>query len=99
MSELKHSAQSLLDNLDGFRVGIDPARERADIILNRGPFNIISMLQREQLRLVFEALDENEADFRYPLLRRSGAPHSGSFHGNGAGHLYRDAARTGRWLA
>ena len=61
MSELKHSAQSLLENLDGFRVEIDAARERADIILSNGPFNIISMLQREQLRLVFESLDENDA--------------------------------------
>ena len=43
----------------GFRVEIDPARERADIVLDRPPFNIVSMPQRDQLRLVFEALDED----------------------------------------
>ena len=36
-----------------------PARERADVILDRPPFNIVSMPQRDQLRLVFEALDED----------------------------------------
>jgi 2-oxoglutaroyl-CoA hydrolase len=45
--------------LDGFRVEIDPARERADVILDRPPFNIVSMPQRDQLRLVFEVLDED----------------------------------------
>src|SRR5256714_12498869 len=44
---------------DGFRVEIDAARERADVILDRPPFNIVSMPQRGQLRLVFEALDED----------------------------------------
>src|SRR4051812_38671478 len=50
-----------LATLDGFRVEIDAARERADLILDRPPFNIISMPQRDQLRLVFEALDEDPA--------------------------------------
>ncbi len=59
MSKLQHSAQTLLENLNGFRVEIDEARERADIILDRAPFNIIVMPQRDQLRLVFEALDED----------------------------------------
>ena len=45
--------------LDGFRVEIDAARERADIVLDRAPFNIVSMPQRDQLRLVFETLDED----------------------------------------
>jgi 2-oxoglutaroyl-CoA hydrolase len=48
-------------NLDGFRVEIDAARERADIVLDRPPFNVVSMPQRDQLRQVFEALDDNEA--------------------------------------
>src|SRR5690242_8429764 len=48
-----------LAKLDGFRVEMDEARERADIVLDRPPFNIISMPQRDQLRLVFEALDED----------------------------------------
>src|SRR5580765_4079494 len=49
-----------LATLDGFRVEIDVAQERADIILDRPPFNIITMPQRDQLRLSFEALDEDE---------------------------------------
>src|SRR6476646_5796240 len=48
-----------LATLDGFRIEVDPARERADVILDRPPFNIVSMPQRDQLRLVFEELDED----------------------------------------
>src|SRR6266478_1897692 len=57
--------------LDGFRVEIDPARERADVILDRPPFNIVSMPQRDQLRRVFEALDE-DARARVIVLRATG---------------------------
>ena len=57
--------------LDGFRVEIDPARERADVVLCRPPFNVISMPQREQLRITFEALDANE-DVRVIVLRADG---------------------------
>ena len=57
--------------LDGFRVEIDESRERADVILDRPPFNIISMPQRDQLRLVFETLDE-DARVRVIVLRGSG---------------------------
>ncbi|MDB5824073.1 MAG: caiD3 [Herminiimonas sp.] len=71
MSQLKHPAHSLLDNLNGFSVVIDAARERADIILERPPFNIIEMPQRDQLRLVFESLDENPA-VRVIVLRAVG---------------------------
>ena len=71
MARLKHPAQSLLEQLDGFRVELNPAQERADIILDRPPLNIISMPQREQLRLVFEALDE-EAQVRVIVLRAAG---------------------------
>src|ERR1700681_1442089 len=46
-----------LQTLDGFRVETDPARERADLALARPPLNVIEMGQRDQLRLVFEALD------------------------------------------
>jgi 2-oxoglutaroyl-CoA hydrolase len=49
-----------LKALDGFRVEIDLEHERADVILDRPPFNIVSMPQRDQLRLVFEALDEDD---------------------------------------
>ncbi len=53
-------ADPRLAKLDGFSVEIDEARERADIILNRPPFNIVSMPERDQLRLVFETLDEDD---------------------------------------
>src|SRR3984885_1096973 len=53
-------ADQRLAKLDGFQVEIDEAHERADIILNRPPFNVVSMPQRDQLRLVFETLDEDE---------------------------------------
>ncbi len=49
-----------LAKLDGFGVEIDEAKQRADIILNRPPFNIVSMPERDQLRLVFETLDEDD---------------------------------------
>ncbi len=52
-------ADPRLARLDGFRVEIDRDHERADVILNRPPFNIIEMPQREQLRLAFEAIDED----------------------------------------
>jgi 2-oxoglutaroyl-CoA hydrolase len=60
-----------LAQLDGFRVEVDPERERADIVLDRPPFNIISMPQRDQLRLVFEALGE-DARVRVIVLRAVG---------------------------
>jgi 2-oxoglutaroyl-CoA hydrolase len=71
MTQLSHPAQTLLEQLDGFSVIIDAERERADIVLDRGDFNIISMAQREQLRLVFESLDENPA-VRVIVLRAIG---------------------------
>ena len=37
-----------LQKLDGFRIEIDPARERADIVLDRPPLNVIEMGQRDQ---------------------------------------------------
>jgi 2-oxoglutaroyl-CoA hydrolase len=60
-----------LRNLDGFRVEIDAARERADIILDRPPYNVIMMPQRDQLRHVFEALDEDKR-VRIIVLRSIG---------------------------
>src|SRR6202022_211028 len=60
-----------LATLDGFRVEIDPARERADIILDRPPFQVVSMPPRDLLRLVFEALDE-DARIRVIVLRAVG---------------------------
>ena len=60
-----------LTNLDGFRVEIDAARERADIVLDRAPMNTISMPQRDQLRKAFEALDEDDR-VRVIVLRAMG---------------------------
>src|SRR5580693_1642561 len=73
-----------LQTLDGFCVEIDPARERADIILDRPPLNVIEMGQRDQLRLVFEALDE-DARVRVIVLRAAGQHFSSG--GNIAGFL------------
>ena len=60
-----------LGKLDGFQVEIDEARERADIILNRPPLNVVSMPERDQLRLVFETLDE-DARVRVIVVRSIG---------------------------
>src|SRR5271170_6439234 len=57
MTTLNHRGQALLQALDGFSVEIDETRQRADIILNRPPFNIVQMAQRDQLCAAFEALD------------------------------------------
>ena len=60
-----------LTDLDGFRVTIDPARERADIVLDRPPMNVIAMPQRDELRRAFEALDEDPR-VRVIVLRAEG---------------------------
>jgi 2-oxoglutaroyl-CoA hydrolase len=69
--KLSHPAGTLLETLNGFRVEIDSEKERADIILDRPPFNIIRMPQRDQLRLVFEALDADPS-VRVIVLRAVG---------------------------
>jgi 2-oxoglutaroyl-CoA hydrolase len=71
MTDLTHRGQSLLQELDGFSIEIDAARERADIILHRPPFNVISMHARDQLRAAFEALDEDER-VRVIVVRATG---------------------------
>ncbi|MBF6989516.1 MULTISPECIES: enoyl-CoA hydratase/isomerase family protein [Cupriavidus] len=60
MTQLTHRGQDLLKDLDGFSVDVDAARERADIVLHRPPYNVISMHARDQLRMAFEALDDDE---------------------------------------
>jgi 2-oxoglutaroyl-CoA hydrolase len=60
-----------LAKLDGFRVEVDPAAERADIILDRPPLNVIEMGERDQLRLVLEALDADDR-VRVIVLRAVG---------------------------
>ena len=61
-----------LKTLNGFSVELNEAKQRADIILNRPSLNVIEMAQRDQLRLVFEALDEDER-VRVIVLRAVGA--------------------------
>jgi 2-oxoglutaroyl-CoA hydrolase len=68
---MPNAADSRFTDLDGFRVEIDRARERADVVLDRPPFNIVSMPQRDQLRRAFEALDE-DANVRVIVLRAVG---------------------------
>ena len=65
------SIQAIVDELDGFRVQIDGARERADVILHRPPLNIIRMPQRDQLRVVFEELDRRD-EVRVIVIRAEG---------------------------
>jgi 2-oxoglutaroyl-CoA hydrolase len=60
-----------LATLDGFRVEIDTSHQRADVILDRPPLNVIMMPQRDQLRLVFEALD-TDSRVRVIVLRAVG---------------------------
>ena len=60
-----------LSTLNGFEVDLDAAKQRADIVLNRPPLNVIEMAQRDQLRLVFEALDEDDR-VRVIVLRAVG---------------------------
>ena len=62
---------ALPDSFDGFRLEIEAARERADVILDRAPLNVITMAEREQLRAVFEALDA-DARVRVIVLRAAG---------------------------
>lgn len=71
LNELAHPATQLPVELDGYRVEIDAARQRADIVLCRPPLNVITMPQREQLRITFEALDANEA-VRVIVVRAEG---------------------------
>jgi 2-oxoglutaroyl-CoA hydrolase len=59
------------ETLDGFRVHVDAAHARGDIILDRPPLNVITMPQRDQLRRAFESLDENP-DVRVIVLRAAG---------------------------
>jgi len=42
---------------DGFRVEVDAANERGDVVLDRPPLNVITMPEREELRAAFETLD------------------------------------------
>ncbi len=57
--------------LDGFRVEVDEAAARGDIVLDRAPYNVINMGQRDQLRRAVEQLDEDPR-VRVIVLRSEG---------------------------
>ncbi len=69
MTEL--SALDTTRQYDGFRVEIDAAQQRGDIILDRPPYNTVMMPQRDDLRRAFEALDE-DSRVRIIVLRSVG---------------------------
>ncbi len=66
-----HRPEPRLETLDGFRIEIDEGGMRGDIVLSRPPLNVISMPQRDQLRLAFEMLDEDPR-VRVIVLRAEG---------------------------
>ena len=84
MTEQANFDDKRLATLDGFRVNIDADRQRADITLDRAPYNVVSMQARDQLRLVFEALD---ADDRVRVIVLTGAGEHFSSGGNIKGFL------------
>src|SRR6202158_2403696 len=57
--------------LNGFKVELNADQQRADMSPHRPPLSVIEMAQRDQLRLVFEALDE-DARVRVIVLRAVG---------------------------
>ena len=75
--------------LDGFRVEIDSARERGDIVLCRPPLNTISMPQRDQLRAAFEALDADDR-VRIIVLRAEGVSDFSRYASDAGGPLAGD---------
>jgi len=71
-----------LAKLNGFRVELNTEKERADIVLDRPPLNVIEMPQRDQLRMVFETLDEDDR-VRVIVLRAIGEHFSSGGNING----------------
>lgn len=61
----------LLKELDGFLVEIDEENERADLVLDRPPFNIVRMPQRPQIAAVIDELDQDER-VRVIVIRSEG---------------------------
>lgn len=82
--ERQSSTPELPASPDGFRVEADESHERADIILDRPPYNVVSMQQREQLCATFAALD---ADSRVRLIVLRSAGEHFSSGGNIAGFM------------
>jgi 2-oxoglutaroyl-CoA hydrolase len=71
MSDPPPLLPTLPESFDGFRLELDRERQRADVILDRPPLNIVTMAEREELRAVFEALDA-DARIRVVVLRAAG---------------------------
>jgi 2-oxoglutaroyl-CoA hydrolase len=69
---------------DGFRVLWDEAAERADIVLDRPPLNVVSMAERGALAAAFAALD---GDPRVRVIVLRGAGKNFSSGGDIAGFL------------
>jgi 2-oxoglutaroyl-CoA hydrolase len=61
----------ILKSADGFRVEVDRDMQRADLVLDRPPLNVITMKQREQMAAAFAALDRDPA-VRVIVLRGAG---------------------------
>jgi 2-oxoglutaroyl-CoA hydrolase len=74
----------ILRTLDGFRVEVDESCERADVVLDRPPLNVVSMRQRAQLSAVF---DELSRDPRVRVVVLRGAGDNFSSGGDIAGFL------------
>jgi len=66
-----NSSKTDLAKLDGFRIETSDDGRRADIVLARPPYNIVSMPQRDQLRHAFEYL-ESDRRLRVIVLRADG---------------------------
>jgi len=71
MSDPPPLVPTLPESFDGFRLEPDPERQRADVILDRPPLNIVTMAEREELRAVFEALDA-DTHIRVVVVRAAG---------------------------
>ena len=71
-SERKSGAADGAGSFDGFRLELDYYRERADLVLDRPPFNVITMPQREQLAAAFAGLDRDPR-IRVIVVRAAGA--------------------------
>ncbi|CAD6534023.1 Carnitinyl-CoA dehydratase [Paraburkholderia hiiakae] len=93
MIQIVHPAQVLLSKLDGFRVEFKESSSRADIVLDRPPLNLVTLEQREQLRVVFEALDEDRR-VRVIVIRSAGEHFSGG--GDISGLVESSAERVSR---
>jgi 2-oxoglutaroyl-CoA hydrolase len=71
MTTLAFQAPGLPTRFDGFHVEFSPKNSSAEIVLDRSPFNLMSLKQCEQIRHVFETLDADAA-VRVIVLRGAG---------------------------